>query len=117
MTAESNGHEANDFAALDARLRAFAISRDWQRNHNPKNLGMSLAIEVGELLECFQWLNDDQARMVKYQPAKMEQIRSELADVFIYLMYLANALDIDLLAAAWEKMDINEHRFTPKVSE
>lgn len=117
MTVESNGHEVSDFSALDARLRAFAVTRDWQRHHNPKNLGMSLAIEVGELLECFQWLNDDQACKVKRQPAKMAHVRSELADVFIYLMYLANALDVDLLAAAWEKMDINEHRFTPKAGE
>ena len=114
MTAEPDGHESGEFAALGAHLQAFALTRDWLRNHNPKNLGVSLAIEVGELLEHFQWLSDDQASQVKRQPEKMAHIRSELADVLIYLMYLADALDVDLLAAAWEKMDVNEHRFAPR---
>lgn len=113
MTVSSGGPEATDFTALKARLREFARTRDWHRNHNPKNLGMSLAIEVGELLECFQWLSDAQASEVKHQPATMAHVRSELADVFIYLMYLADALEVDLLAAAREKMDVNENRFAP----
>ncbi|HEX3955934.1 MAG TPA: nucleotide pyrophosphohydrolase [Trebonia sp.] len=116
MTAEPDWH-GGDFAALSARLQAFALTRDWLRNHNPKNLGVSLAIEVGELLEHFQWLNDDQASEVKRQPEKMAHVRSELADVLIYLMYLASALDVDLLAAAQEKMDVNERRFAPKARE
>lgn len=117
MTVESNWHERGDFADLGARLQAFALTRDWLRNHNPKNLGVSLAIEVGELLEHFQWLNDDQASEVKRQPEEMAHVRSELADILIYLMYLASALDVDLLAAAWEKMDVNERRFAPKARE
>ena len=76
-----------------------------------------LAIEVGELLEHFQWLTDDQAGEVKRQPERMADVRGELADVLIYLMYLAAALDVDLLAAVREKMDINERRFAPKALE
>src|ERR1700722_3888025 len=102
MTVSPGGSEAAGFDALEARLREFARTRDWHRNHNPKNLGMSLAIEVGELLECFQWLSDVQASEVKREPATMAHIRSELADVLIYLMYLADALDVNLLAAARE---------------
>jgi NTP pyrophosphatase (non-canonical NTP hydrolase) len=114
MTAQSNGHNTGDFAALSTHLQTFALTRDWLRNHNPKNLGVSLAIEVSELLEHFQWLTDDQASNVKGQPEKMADVRGELADVLIYLMYLATALDVDLLAAAWEKMDLNERRFAPQ---
>jgi dCTP diphosphatase len=117
MTAEPDGRGVGDFAALTERLQAFALTRDWHRNHNPKNLGVSLAIEVGELLEHFQWLTDDQASGVKHQPEKMADVQGELADVFIYLMYLASALDVDLLAAAWEKMDVNERRFAPKAAK
>ena len=117
MVTKPDRHDAGDFAALAARLQAFALTRGWLRNHNPKNLGVSLAIEVGELLEHFQWLTDDQAGEVKRQPDKMADVRSELADVLIYLMYLAAALDVDLLAAAREKMDVNEERFAPKTLE
>ncbi|MGH3406227.1 MAG: nucleotide pyrophosphohydrolase [Streptosporangiaceae bacterium] len=114
---EPDRHDTGDFAALGARLQDFALTRDWLRHHNPKNLGVSLAIEVGELLEHFQWLTDDQASQVKGQPEKMADVRGELADVLIYLMYLAAALDVDLLAAAQEKMNVNERRFAPKPSE
>ena len=117
MTLEPTEHSVVDFTRLQERLRAFARARNWQRYHSSKNLAMSLAIEVGELLECFQWLTDDQARKVKHRPAKMTQIRGELADVLIYLIHLADVLDVDLLAAAQEKIEINEHRYPPKLKE
>jgi dCTP diphosphatase len=116
MTSELAEPGATDFAQLQSRLHAFARVRNWQRYHSPKNLAMSLAIEVGELLECFQWLTDDQARKVKHGPAKMAQIRGELADVLIYLIHLADVLDVDLLAAAQEKVEVNEHRYPPKTN-
>lgn len=103
-----------DLPHVQARLRAFAQARGWQRYHSPKNLAMSLAIEAGELLECFQWLTDDQTRKVRHRPVLMAQIRGELADVLIYLIHLADVLDVDLLAAAWDKIEVNEHRYPPK---
>jgi len=106
-----------DFTQLQERLHTFARARNWQRYHSPKNLAMSLAIEIGELLECFQWLTDDQARKVKHRPAKMAQVRSELADVLIYLIHLADVLDVDLLAAVHDKIEINELRYPPKVKK
>src|SRR5229473_2322528 len=75
LMTEPDRHDTGDFAALGARLQDFALTRDWLRNHNPKNLGVSLAIEVGELLEHFQWLTDDQASQVKHQPEKMADVR------------------------------------------
>jgi dCTP diphosphatase len=54
MVPKSPEPDQGDFAQLRVRLHAFARGRDWQRYHSPKNLAMSLAIEVGELLECFQ---------------------------------------------------------------
>lgn len=116
MALELPEHGDVDLAQLQARLHAFARARGWQRYHNPKNLAMSLAIEVGELLECFQWLTDDQARKVRNHPATMAQVRGELADVLIYLIHLADVLDVDLLAAAWDKIEANEHRYPPKVN-
>lgn len=117
MTTEPTGPAGADFTQLQERLHNFARARNWQRYHSPKNLAMSLAIEVGELLECFQWLTDDQARKVKHRPVKMAQIRGELADVLIYLIHLADVLDVDLLTAVQDKIEINENRYPPKVKE
>jgi dCTP diphosphatase len=117
MTMEPVGPGGADFAQLRERLHTFARVRNWQPYHSPKNLAMSLAIEVGELLECFQWLTDDQARKVNRSPAKMAQIRGELADVLIYLIHLADVLDVDLIAAVQDKIEINENRYPQKVRE
>lgn len=114
---ETTGSSEGDFAQLHERLHTFARARNWQRYHTPKNLAVSLAIEVGELLECFQWLTDDQARKVKDRPVKMAQIRDELADVLIYLIHLADVLNVDLLAAVQDKIDTNENRYPPKVED
>jgi NTP pyrophosphatase (non-canonical NTP hydrolase) len=114
MTLERAEQNDVDFAALQARLHAFALARHWQRYHSPKNLAMSLAIEVGELLECFQWLTDEQARKLKHRQEKMTHVRSEMADVLIYLMHLADVLGVDLLTAVQSKIELNEERFPPK---
>jgi dCTP diphosphatase len=117
MTMEPTELSGADFAQLRERLHAFALERNWQSYHSPKNLAVSLAIEVGELLECFQWLTDGQARKVKHRPAKMVQIRGELADVLIYLIHLADVLDVNLITAVQEKIEINETRYPPKIKE
>ena len=98
-----------DIAELSERLAEFARRRDWEQFHSPKNLSMALAGEAGELLEHFQWLTEAQSRAL---PAdKKEAVALEMADIFIYLLRLAERLDIDLVDAAWRKMAINEQRY------
>lgn len=94
---------------LNARLLAFARARDWERFHSPKNLAMALAGETGELLEHFQWLTEAQSQSLP--KAKREQVAHEMADILIYLIRLSERLGIDLLAAADEKITINERRY------
>ncbi|WP_084958926.1 nucleotide pyrophosphohydrolase [Thermoactinospora rubra] len=96
---------------LADRLRRFADDRDWHRYHTPKNLAMALAGEVGELLAELQWLTPEEAARVMEDPASAARIRSELADVTLYLVRLADVLGVDLVAAAHEKIDVNERRF------
>ncbi len=94
---------------LQARLKAFAVTRDWEQFHSPKNLSMALIAEAAELVEHFQWLTQEQSRNLP--PEKLEEVRLELADIFIFTLRCAERLDIDLIQAANDKMDRNEERF------
>jgi dCTP diphosphatase len=95
--------------ALNARLLAFARARDWEQFHSPKNLSMALAGECGELLEHFQWLTEAQSTALS--PEKRRAVAHELADILIYLIRLCERLEIDPIAAAYEKIAINEVRY------
>lgn len=103
----------DEFGALITRLREFAHAREWERFHSPKNLAMALTGETGELVTLFQWLTESESVTAMRDPELAGQIRDELADVFIYLIRLADVLDVDLLAAANHKTDRNETRFPP----
>lgn len=98
-----------DIATLQQQLRDFAAARDWDQFHSPKNLSMALAVEAAELVEEFQWLSEDASRQLTGE--RRERVRLEAADVFIYLLRLADKLDIDLLAAAADKMELNERKY------
>ncbi|MGK5557712.1 nucleotide pyrophosphohydrolase [Actinomadura kijaniata] len=95
---------------LAARLRAFAEARDWEQFHTPKNLAMALAGEAGELLAEFQWLTPEESATIMDTPAG-PRVRAELADVFSYLVRLADVLGVDLPQAAHAKIDENERRY------
>jgi dCTP diphosphatase len=102
--------------ALRQELREFARERDWEQFHNPKNLAMALAGEVGELLEILQWLTPEEADAIMDSP-RAADVADELADVAIYLLRLADVLDVDLLEVAHAKLERNRERFpTTQVS-
>lgn len=101
--------ETDSLEQLDRRLLEFARARDWEAFHSPKNLSMALIAEAAELVEHFQWLS--QAESAALPADKHEAVRMELADILIYLVRLAERLDIDLIRAANDKMDRNEARF------
>ena len=94
---------------LRRRLSEFARQRDWEQFHSPKNLSMALIAEAAELIEHFQWLSEEESR--RLEPAKRAEVRLELADILIYLIRTADQLGVDLLAAANEKITINESRY------
>lgn len=100
-----------DLDALKLRLRVFAAERQWQPYHTPKNLAMALIVEAAELVEQFQWLTPEQSRALTSE--QHEAVCHEVADVLIYLTRLADLLDIDLLAAASAKMEINARKYPP----
>ncbi|MEM9243783.1 MAG: nucleotide pyrophosphohydrolase [Pseudomonadota bacterium] len=89
----------------------FDTERDWQQFHTLKNLAISAAIESGELLEIFQWLNDDEIKQQLRETTFKEKIAHELADVFIYLFRIIKKLDIDIEDAISAKMKLNERKY------
>jgi dCTP diphosphatase len=100
-----------DLDRLAVRLRTFAQERDWEQFHTPKNLAMALSVESGELLELFQWLTPEQSHGITDAPAGAERVHEELADVLIYLVRLADVLDVDLEAAVEAKLKVNVQKY------
>jgi len=98
-----------DLDELRQRLREFARERDWDQYHSPKNLASALIVEAAELLEHFQWLT--RAESEALDASTREQVEQELADVLIYLVRLADRLEVDLLAAAERKMALNARKY------
>ena len=99
----------SELEKIKSRLRQFAEERDWDQFHSPKNLSMALSAEVAEIVEHFQWLTEEQSKNLAKE--KLEEVETELADTLIYLIRLADKLDVDLLAAAQRKIEINEQKY------
>lgn len=101
--------ETDSLESLRLRLADFAAERDWDQFHNPKNLAMALAGEVGELLEHFQWLTPEQAQNIS--DTVRDEVALEAADVLLYLLRLCDKLDIDLAVAAHRKLALNAQKY------
>ena len=96
---------------LKAEIKAFADARDWEQFHTPKNLSMAVAGEAGELVSEFQWLTAEESKLSKLSPEKLSDIELEIADVAIYLIRLADVLNVDVASVVRKKLAINESRF------
>ena len=94
---------------LTTRVRQFADDRDWQQFHSPKNLASALIVEAAELLEHFQWLTASESE--SFDAGKRAEVELEMADVLIYLVRLADRLDVDLVEAAAKKLAINARKY------
>jgi dCTP diphosphatase len=98
-------------AVLRDAVRCFAAERDWEQFHSPKNLSMGLAVEAGELMEHFLWMEGPASRQVTQDPARLSEIADEMADVAVYLLNLANTMDIDLSEAILAKIAKNALKY------
>ena len=111
MTAQTtlSDGRADTLQVLRDALRAFAAERAWEPFHTPKNLAMALSGEVGEVIEHFQWLTAEQSAALDADTR--DAVALELADVLLYLVRLADVLDIDLADASQRKLVINARRY------
>ncbi|EQC37171.1 hypothetical protein SDRG_05397 [Saprolegnia diclina VS20] len=96
---------------LRGRIAAFADERDWNKHHTPRNLLLAMTGEVGELCECFQWRGDDGQHPDTWTAADREHLGEELSDVLIYLIRLADRCNVDLPAAALDKIKKNAIKY------
>lgn len=100
-----------DLIAFTETVRRFSAERDWEQFQDPKSLVLALTGEVGEVAELLQWVPADAVVERFADPARRERIGDELADVFIYLVRLADVLGVDLGAAGEAKLARNRERF------
>ena len=113
MTDESD--RILDITELQRRLRDFVRERDWDQYHSPKNLSMALSAEGGELLELFQWLT--QGESLQLGEEDHARVAAELADIQIYLLRLADVLDISLPEAVDRNMEENAEKYPIDLSK
>lgn len=98
-----------EFNQFKVQLRQFADERDWDQFHSPKNLSMALIVEAAELVEHFQWLTEEQSRSLEQK--QLDKVKEELADIQIYLIRIADKLDIDLMGAVGKKIEANSKKY------
>ena len=96
---------------LKSQVNEFSRVRGWEKFHAPKNLAMAITGEAGELAAEFQWLSEQESELTQLSGEKLRAIRLEMADVQIYLLRLAERLNIALGEAVLEKLLVNETRF------
>ncbi len=100
-----------DIKSIQQQLQHFAQERDWDQFHTPKNLAAALSVEASEILELFQWLTPEQSLAVKDKPKDKQHAADEIADTFIYLLRLADKLEIDIESAIEIKMKKNAEKY------
>jgi dCTP diphosphatase len=101
--------DINGLRDLRDLLRRFADDRDWEQYHSPKNLAAALVVEAAELLEHFQWLSEDASMMLSSR--QHEEVREEMADVMLYLVRMADKLNVDLIDEARKKIEKNAEKY------
>lgn len=108
---QTSDSDAYGLADLQAELRVFREERDWATFHDPKSLILALVGEVGELAELFQWIPAATAAETFGQGSRQRRAAEEMSDILIYLLGLADVLDVDLLSSARVKLAASRQRF------
>jgi len=99
----------DSLAELQVALDAFVEERNWAQFHAPKNLAMGVAIEAAEIMEHFLWCTSEESYSLPKE--KRAEVGNEIGDVLIYLLGLGRALDIDIVAAARNKLELNREKY------
>ncbi len=106
---------STELDTIKQRLQEFAAERDWDQFHSPKNFSMALIVECAELVEHFQWLTDEQSKNLPDDT--LEEVSLEMADIMIYLIRLADKLDVDLFDVVNKKIELNALKYPVEKSK
>jgi NTP pyrophosphatase (non-canonical NTP hydrolase) len=112
MSTDKNADSRAPIDSLEClrdRLREFALEREWDQYHTPKNLSMALIAEAAELVEHFQWVDGSQSHLL--EDKTWQAVEEELADILIYLVRISDKLNVDLYKAAERKIAINGRKY------
>ena len=104
-----------DLEKYKQKIREFADERNWDQYHTPKNLAMALSVEASELVEIFQWLKQEESKNLS--PKDLQSVKEELADIFIYLIRIADKFDIELEDAVLEKLKKNAEKYPVELAK
>ena len=96
---------------LKAKVKQFNFERDWDQYHNPKDLVVALFSEVGELAECYRWLNNDEISSVHQDENKHKMVEEEVADILLYLITFSYKTGIDLIKVVEDKLEKNKLKY------
>ena len=100
-----------DIEELQQKVIEFRDARDWAQYHNPKDLAISLSLEVAELLEIFQWKDLQEVEAIKSGPESRRRVKEELGDILIYALNMCHAFGFDPSEVILEKLEINEKKY------
>jgi dCTP diphosphatase len=101
-----SGDAETSVEQLKALVLAFSRERDWEQFHHPKDLGVALASEVGELLDHFRFKSNEQILKDLDRPEARQAVAHELADCLWAILRLADVCGVDLASALREKVEL-----------
>lgn len=101
----------SELEELKESILAFQRERDWEKYNTPKEIVFAMVSEVGELTECYRWLNEHESSKLHLDPSKKQKIEEEIADIMIYLIALANRTNVDLKEAILQKLEKNKLKY------
>ncbi len=99
----------NRFEHLCQKILEFRDDRDWARYHDPKNLSQAISIEAAELQEIFLWKTNEESR--NFNGKEIQKVKEELADIFIFMMYMCHEFGIDIMEEVEKKLAINGEKY------
>lgn len=100
---------------LKVKIKEFLRERDWEKYQNPKDLAEGICVEAAELLQLFQWMSPEEVRSFNDDPSNVERLKEELADVAIYCLSMADAMNIDLTSSVIRKLESNRKKYPPEL--
>ena len=104
-----------DEKKIQRKLRKFSKDRNWDKFHNLKNLAISINLESSELLEVFQWENEESNFWSDEKILKM--LNEEVADIMLYLLRFADLANINIEKACYNKIKLNEEKYPVRLSK